>query len=606
MCDVSQYSNLNLTCFLTNCKHYDCDMLILYLYLTLFLASNNAWIVHSFLLTKSKLPVPFSSTVANSDARRSGISKLLFSTAIVEQPSNPSSFENFDYLNKWYPVSFSFDIPLNKPTQVTLFDVDYVITRVKNNQGEDEMYALLDRCPHKSASLSEGRVIESQTEGCSIPKFQCAYHGWSFDGKNGTCVEIPQVLSSAGFSGDAHRSYGTLTNGVSVPILIQQDIVWLFPGGNLEKALLVPPPPRVPELDEPGFKMINPFVRDFPIDWTLLIENIMDPDHGVFAHQNAGFDLYTASKGNPYNLTESFCDNGWILRGHVSAVEKVLKYDKSRRKNPSTRKESANKEMLTGTITFNAPTNIRTARIRSDGSVFSQIQFWILPIGTGKSRLLTSLISDLKLSIPRWIGTLAILKFLDQDTHLLATQQKYVLENEAQNLSKKVTGDHLKSINPGARRNLFVYRSPTDVLQQRVSSFFDQTLHLVPNREKSIKRYLHASNEATPPRKFTLDRYEQHTKICPDSLKCVSNCKRIKTLSKVMISFVSLLNILKVVSIAKIPIKMNSLVTRTTIVLFALAHMIAQKVERQFVFNYPEKKRDRDLRKISDLWMNPN
>jgi len=489
---------------------------------------------------------------------------------------------------------------------VTLFDVDYVITRVKNNQGEDEMYALLDRCPHKSASLSEGRVIESQTEGCSIPKFQCAYHGWSFDGKNGTCVEIPQVLSSVGFSGDAHRAYGTLTNGVSVPILIQQDIVWLFPGGNLEKALLVPPPPRVPELDEPGFKMINPFVRDFPIDWTLLIENIMDPDHGLFAHQNTGFDLYTASKGNPYNLTESFFDNGWILRGQVSAVEKVLKYDKSRRKNPSTRKKGADQETLTGTITFNAPTNIRTARIRSDGSVFSQIQFWILPIGTGKSRLLMSLISDLKLSIPRWIGALAILKFLDQDTHLLATQQKYVLENEAQNLSKKVMGDHSNSINPGTRRNLFVYRSPTDVLQQRVSSFFDQTLHLIPNREKSIKRYLHASNEATPPRKFTLDRYEQHTKICPDSLKCVSNCKRIKFLSKVMISFVSLLNVLKIASIAKMPMKMNPLVTRITLVLFSIAHIIAQKVERQFFFNYPEKKRNRDLNKISDLWMNPN
>ena len=27
------------------------------------------------------------------------------------------------------------------------------------------------------------------------------------------------------------------------------------------------------------------FVRDFDVDYTLLLENLMDPDHGLFAHQ---------------------------------------------------------------------------------------------------------------------------------------------------------------------------------------------------------------------------------------------------------------------------------------------------------------------------------
>lgn len=31
--------------------------------------------------------------------------------------------------------------------------------------------------------------------------------------------------------------------------------------------------------------MANDFIRDFHIDYTLLLENLMDPDHGLFAHQ---------------------------------------------------------------------------------------------------------------------------------------------------------------------------------------------------------------------------------------------------------------------------------------------------------------------------------
>ncbi|NIO07248.1 MAG: Rieske 2Fe-2S domain-containing protein, partial [Deltaproteobacteria bacterium] len=41
---------------------------------------------------------------------------------------------------------------------------------------------LVDRCPHRGASLSYGRVEERG--------LACAYHGWLFDGK-GNCLETP-------------------------------------------------------------------------------------------------------------------------------------------------------------------------------------------------------------------------------------------------------------------------------------------------------------------------------------------------------------------------------------------------------------------------------
>ena len=54
----------------------------------------------------------------------------------------------------------------------------------------------------------------------------------------------------------------------------------------------------LPELDGPGWTS-DDFVRDMPVDFTLLLENVADPDHGIFAHQSATFDSFTASAAHP-------------------------------------------------------------------------------------------------------------------------------------------------------------------------------------------------------------------------------------------------------------------------------------------------------------------
>lgn len=52
-------------------------------------------------------------------------------------------FEAFDWLDHWQPIAWARDVPLDKPTKITLFDVDYAVTR----RSEREPLALLDRCP---------------------------------------------------------------------------------------------------------------------------------------------------------------------------------------------------------------------------------------------------------------------------------------------------------------------------------------------------------------------------------------------------------------------------------------------------------------------------
>lgn len=58
----------------------------------------------------------------------------------------------------------------------------------------------------------------------------------------------------------------------------------------------------LPELDAPGWTS-DDFVRDMPVDFTLLLENLSDPDHGLFAHQTASFDSFAASAAHPMSVS---------------------------------------------------------------------------------------------------------------------------------------------------------------------------------------------------------------------------------------------------------------------------------------------------------------
>ena len=195
-------------------------------------------------------------------------------------------FDKFDYYNHWYPVIWKDDLVYNEPTKITLFDVDYVVSKIQNeNTGDDEVIALQDICPHKLAKLSQGRVT-------STGNIQCSYHGWSFNGKTGSCVEIPQVVSAIDKTTEDDDNAQSMmsmpsfvtasekSKATAIPVMIQYGMVWMFPGGNLEKALLAPPPPTIPELEEEGGDLIigSISMRDMPIDFPILISNICDPD----------------------------------------------------------------------------------------------------------------------------------------------------------------------------------------------------------------------------------------------------------------------------------------------------------------------------------------
>ncbi|BAB66045.1 aromatic ring-hydroxylating oxygenase subunit alpha [Sulfurisphaera tokodaii] len=68
--------------------------------------------------------------------------------------------------NEWLPVAFSDEVKDVYETNV--LGQDIVIIR-KN----EKLYGLSNRCPHRLAKLSKGKIIEDE--------IQCPYHGWRFN-----------------------------------------------------------------------------------------------------------------------------------------------------------------------------------------------------------------------------------------------------------------------------------------------------------------------------------------------------------------------------------------------------------------------------------------
>lgn len=485
----------------------------------------------------------------------------------------------FDYKTQWYPVIWSRDVPLNQPTRVTLFDVNYVVakTTANNNNSEEQQeevayVAMLDECPHKKVALSEGRITEC---GGFI---QCSYHGWTFDGTDGKCVEIPQTVIAAsakqqqqqqGTEGGGAASSSSADmkqrttkrreDGTAIAITEAQGMLWISPFLSPLEALAatsegrLSPPPRVPEIDMDDYKT-QIAIRDFPIDWTVLMENIMDPDHGYFAHASSGtaplgFDWYSSDGvENMMDVKEEALENGgWKIASSVNAVAKLARYNREVRSlddGGSTTKKNKKKTdeapPKLATTTFVAPSLIYMGRRDNTTSTSNFLTaFWVCPVGTGRSRFMTAAVSKgLPFKIPRWIVHIQLNNFLDQDTFLLLGQHRAVLKREAEGLLENDSAGTATTTTNNVRKSTYVYRSPSEKLPVKIGQFFDATLSRVPNRKESLMAWYNRNNnenklfEPWPSRETVLDRYEQHTKICPDSKDLVNRCDRVMKRSK--------------------------------------------------------------------------
>ena len=178
----------------------------------------------------------------------------------------------FDPIESWYPVFYIEDLDKLKPTPFTLLDRDLVIWWDTPAQA---WRAFDDRCPHRLARLSEGRIAEDGL-------LECPYHGWAFTG-SGTCDRIPQQLP------DAKAETSRRACVKSLPTAVEQGLLFVYPGTPTIAAQTPVPLIPVPMVDgkpTDGWVMLNTF-RDLPYDALTLLENVLDPSHLPFTHHNS-------------------------------------------------------------------------------------------------------------------------------------------------------------------------------------------------------------------------------------------------------------------------------------------------------------------------------
>ena len=153
----------------------------------------------------------------------------------------------------WHPVAHADELSDGQVVGVQLLGEFFAVFRSANGLG-----ALVDRCPHRRASLSRGTIV-----GESL---QCAYHGWRF-GADGSCQGVPGASSTL----DLARLSAT-------PIGIREEagLVWLA----VEEPASSPP---ILAGSDTSVEVRLPIYRT-RANAAAMIENFLDVAHFPFVH----------------------------------------------------------------------------------------------------------------------------------------------------------------------------------------------------------------------------------------------------------------------------------------------------------------------------------
>jgi phenylpropionate dioxygenase-like ring-hydroxylating dioxygenase large terminal subunit len=160
----------------------------------------------------------------------------------------------------WYAACTSNELGTAKPLGRTILEEMIVLYRDKTGLP----VALLDRCLHRNALLSEGDVFD----GC----IGCPYHGWTYDNL-GRCVAIPSEGPQIQVRPDKTVQ--------RFPCLERDGLVWVYMG-DADDVRNEPFP--MPFHKGDGWRSYYMVTR-FESGVTNLAENFMDVPHTVFVHK---------------------------------------------------------------------------------------------------------------------------------------------------------------------------------------------------------------------------------------------------------------------------------------------------------------------------------
>lgn len=161
--------------------------------------------------------------------------------------------------NAWYVAAWEREVA-DRPVGRLILGEPVVLFR----DGEGNVAALVDRCPHRLAPLSLGECVNGN--------LRCGYHGMQFD-REGACRHIPgQELIPPGAK---VRPY---------PVISRYGMIWIWMGSAAaaDPALL----PKVRQHGEAGWAVIDGGYQLHECNYRIIVENLMDPAHTTFVHKS--------------------------------------------------------------------------------------------------------------------------------------------------------------------------------------------------------------------------------------------------------------------------------------------------------------------------------
>ncbi len=162
--------------------------------------------------------------------------------------------------NCWYVAAWDIDLRPDELVARSIINEPIVLYRTQDGN----VVALADRCCHRLAPLSKGRI-----EGDDL---RCLYHGLKFD-RTGRCIEIPgqELIPQSA----CVKTY---------PVVEKHSWIWVWMGdpARADEALI---PPAV------GFEDPNWTLRrghmDYEANYLLINDNLTDFTHLPYVHANS-------------------------------------------------------------------------------------------------------------------------------------------------------------------------------------------------------------------------------------------------------------------------------------------------------------------------------
>ena len=169
--------------------------------------------------------------------------------------------------NAWYAAAYADEVR-EEPLARTLAGHKAVMFR----EASGKVGMISNRCPHRFAPLSAGKVVEDT--------LQCPYHGLRFNA-GGECVHNP------------HSKEGGPLRAANIPgwpTMERYGIIWFWPGdaAAADPALL----PRIEFLEDPDYSIVKGLLH-VRGHYELVVDNLLDLSHAAYIHPQFAGGRYT-------------------------------------------------------------------------------------------------------------------------------------------------------------------------------------------------------------------------------------------------------------------------------------------------------------------------